>query len=109
MARESSARQSARRQALGRWAAVLPVGLVQNAAMVLFGGIPLIENPTQPRVIAWQARCCSAACFFSWPLSVRSDISGFVVVICGTRRTRGCSRANSFDQKPEWISGRTGD
>jgi hypothetical protein len=44
----------------------LLAGLVQNTAMVLFGGIPLIENPTQPflRVIAWQVQLLFGSVFF---------------------------------------------
>jgi hypothetical protein len=66
MERASFARRAARRQAFGRWAAVVLAALVQNAAMVLFGGIPLIENPTQPlvRIVAWQAQLFFGSVFF---------------------------------------------
>jgi hypothetical protein len=62
----SFARRAARRQALGRWVAVVLAGVVQNAVIVLFGGVPLIENPTQPllRVVAWQAQLLFGSVFF---------------------------------------------
>jgi hypothetical protein len=64
--RASLARRAAGRQALGRWAAVAVAALAQYAALVLFGGVPFIENPGEPllQVVLWQARLLLGAAFF---------------------------------------------
>ncbi len=66
IAKAARASRAARRQAIGRWAALVAAVLAQQAALALFGGVTLIENPNAPwfQIVALQAQLLLGTGFF---------------------------------------------
>jgi hypothetical protein len=64
--RANLARRAARRQMLGRWAAVVVAALAQLAALAFFGGVTFIEHSNGPllRSFLSQAQILLGSCFF---------------------------------------------
>ncbi len=64
--RANLARQAARRQMLGRWAAVVVAALAQSATLAFWGGVTFIEHPNGPLLesVLSQAQLFLSSCFF---------------------------------------------